>query len=92
MANAFELLSNLRENLPADTPENQNEREKLLHELRSVFLSLERQDNAVERISFQVIPNLFHAIESPLPLPLLTALFPADGNCCLQNWRGSWDL
>ncbi|TGO37663.1 hypothetical protein BHYA_0092g00460 [Botrytis hyacinthi] len=58
MANAFEILRDLRESLPADTPENQNEREKLLHELRNLSLSLERQDNAVERISFQLMETV----------------------------------
>ncbi|KAI9650591.1 hypothetical protein NHQ30_000609 [Ciborinia camelliae] len=57
MANAFKLLSNLRENIPADIPENQSAREKLLHEWRAVSLSLEREDNAVERISFQLLEN-----------------------------------
>ncbi|TGO09616.1 hypothetical protein BTUL_0159g00010 [Botrytis tulipae] len=58
MADAFEILRNLRDSLPADTPETQNEREKLLHELRNISLSLESQDNAVARISFQLIETV----------------------------------
>ncbi|KAF5870622.1 putative o-methyltransferase protein [Botrytis fragariae] len=58
MANAFEILSNLRDSLPADTPENQNEREKSLREVRNVSLSLERQDNAVEKDLLPVAADL----------------------------------
>ncbi|KAM0304946.1 hypothetical protein ACHAO8_011337 [Botrytis cinerea] len=58
MSHALELLNNFRESLPADIPENQNIREKLLLELRKLSLSLERQDNAVERISFQLMETV----------------------------------
>ncbi|TGO50760.1 hypothetical protein BOTNAR_0380g00020 [Botryotinia narcissicola] len=58
MANPFEILRYLRRSLPADTPENQNEREKLLYELTNISLSLESQNNAVARISSQVIHEL----------------------------------
>ncbi|KAF7950188.1 hypothetical protein EAE96_007479 [Botrytis aclada] len=58
MADAFEILSNLQDSLPADIPENQNEREKLLRELRNISLSLESPDNAVERISLQLMETV----------------------------------
>jgi len=54
MASALSDLKKLRESLPDDTPENLNVREELLLEARKLMLSLERQDNAVERVCFQL--------------------------------------
>lgn len=82
MANPFEILRNLGESLPADTPENQNEREKLLHELTNISLSLESQNNAVARISSQVI----HELPPELRYTDATSADfhqSADRNCCL---------
>jgi hypothetical protein len=61
MADAMERLRSLRTNLPENTPENLNIREDLLLEARKLMLSLERQDNAVERVCFQV--SGFHGPE-----------------------------
>ncbi|PQE07105.1 O-methyltransferase family 2 protein [Rutstroemia sp. NJR-2017a BVV2] len=58
MATTIQTLSDIQQNLPADTPENQNLREVLLLEARKLMLSLERQDNAVERISFQLMETV----------------------------------
>jgi hypothetical protein len=54
MTDALKMIQSLRANLPEDTPENLNIREDLLLEARKLMLSLERQDNATERINFQV--------------------------------------
>jgi hypothetical protein len=47
-------LRSLRESLPPPTEQNKDIREELLVESRKLLLSLERTDNVVERICFQV--------------------------------------
>lgn len=58
MADSVAELQKFRANLPADTPENASVREDLLLEARKLIPSLERQDNAIESIIFQV--NIFY--------------------------------
>ena len=47
-------LRTLRETLPPPTEQNQELREELLAESRRLLLSLERTDNVVSRVCFQV--------------------------------------
>ena len=50
----LEQVRHLRQTLPPATPENHLLREQMLLETRKLLLGLERPDNAVERICFQV--------------------------------------
>lgn len=52
--NTLEQLRSLRQALPPATPDNAVLRENLMVEARALLLDLERPDNAVERICFQV--------------------------------------
>lgn len=48
-------LREVRDNLPSVSPENTKVREELLVEARSLTKALERDDNLIERICFQVM-------------------------------------
>ena len=50
----LEQLQLIRQNLPPAIPENVVARENLLVEARKLLLDLERPDNVVERVCFQV--------------------------------------
>lgn len=54
MTTAIEQLRQLRRSLPPATAENVDLREEMLNEARKLLLDLEREDNLVERLSFQV--------------------------------------
>lgn len=54
MASAIESLKQLMGQIPAATAENVNVREKLLVATRKLMLQLERPDNTVERVGYQV--------------------------------------
>lgn len=54
MMTALEQLRQLRLSLPPATAENVDVREEMLDEARKLLLDLEREDNVVERLSFQV--------------------------------------
>lgn len=79
------LLKFVRENVPAETKENLNVREELLAEARKLMLSLERTDNSVERVSFQV-----RVLTSVCVRTEPDRTFQALGDNCLQNCRRCW--
>lgn len=47
-------LRKLKESVTNDTPQNVELQEKMLLEAKKLLLSLERPDNVVERVCFQV--------------------------------------
>jgi hypothetical protein len=54
MVASLEQLKQMRKQLPVATPENVDLREEMLGEARKLMLDLERPDNSVERVAFQV--------------------------------------
>lgn len=54
MTVSLEQLKQVRQQLPPATPENVDMREEMLGEARKLMLDLERPDNSVERVAFQV--------------------------------------
>lgn len=51
---AFAKFKELKDTLPSDAADDADVRESLLREARKLMLSLERPDNVVERVCFQV--------------------------------------